>query len=283
MLTIFSIPKPFNGHINTIQRNAIKSWLKIIPKPEIILLGDDEGVEEIAKEFSLFQIAKIEKNKFGTPLLNSAFNIAQKRAENDILVYVNSDIILMPDFISAVQQIKKPLFLMSGRRWDLDLKERINFNEINWKEKLYDKVKKEGKLHGFSGIDYFVFPRNLPHGLPPFAVGRVGWDDWLIYHVLALKIPVIDATEVITAIHQNHDFSHSPWGKKTRVEGPEMKKNFKLTGGFSNMLTLREADWILTSQGLKKPEFPRNIFSKLALFYPWRLMLALKRRAQNFL
>ncbi len=284
MITIFTIPKPFKRHINIIQRNAIKSWLKLLPKPEIILFGDDEEVKETAQEFSLKHIPEIEKNEFNTPLLSSAFNIAQQRAENNILVYINTDMILMSDFIPAIKKLKeRQLFLINGRRWDLDVKEEINFNDRNWEQKLCQRVEKEGKLHSYSGIDYFAFPKNLPHQLPDFAVGRVGWDNWLIYNIRRKRIPVINATQIITAVHQNHDFSHSLFSneKKGRVEGPETKKSLKLAGGFSNMLTIREADWILTEQGLKRPKFPMIIFSKLALFYPWRILLSLKRKIQN--
>lgn len=281
MLTLFTIPKPFRGNINIIQRNAIQSWLKLFPKCEIILFGDDEGVAEVAEEFGILHISEIEKNEFGTPLLSSAFNLAQKLAKNEILVYINTDIILMSDFISSIQRIKKPLFLMSGRRWDLDVEEEINFGNQDWEKELQERIKKEGKLHGFSGIDYFVFPRNLPHNLPSFAVGRPGWDNWLIYRIRSLKIPMIDATEVITAVHQNHDYSHSNYKEKKRVGGPEFQRNINLAGGFAKMMTLRDADGVLTSQGLKRPPFPRRIFSSLSLFYPWRMILALKRKLQS--
>jgi len=282
MLTIFSIPKPFRGHINIIQRNAIQSWLKLFPKCEIILFGDDEGVAEVAREFKLFHIPEIEKNEFGTPLLDSAFNLAQKLAKNEILAYINADNILMPDSISVIKRIKKPLFLMSGRRWDLDIKEEIDFTEPNWENKLKNRIEKEGKLGGFSGMDYFVFPKNLPHNLPPFAVGRPGWDNWLIYHIRSLKIPMIDATEVINVLHQKHDYSHSSYGERDRVGGPEEEKSLKLAGGFINMGTLRDADWVLTPHGLKKPSFSRRILASLFLFYPWRLLLSIKRKLKIF-
>lgn len=280
MITIFTLPKPFKGHINIIQRNAIKSWQKL--GCEIILMGDDEGVKETAREFGLQHVGNIRKNQFGTPLLNSAFETAQKIAKNNILVYINADMILMSDFIPAIKKIDKSLFLMNGRRTDLDVEKEIDFNFLDWEEKLRNEVSKNGKLHGYSGIDYFIFPRNFPHQLPDFAVGRAGWDNWLIYHTLSLKIPVIDATEVILAVHQNHSFSHSCFGdeKKKRVGGPELKENFKLTGGFSNMLTIREANYILTARGL---EINNTIFPKLALFEPWRLALGLKRKIQNLL
>jgi len=284
MLTIFAIPKSFeDSHINIIQRNAIQSWLQLQPKCEIILFGNDKGVAETVKEFGVKYIPEIKKNEFNTPLLDSAFNLAQRLAKNDILVYINADIILMSDFIPAIQQVRFPLFLINGRRWDLDIKEEINFSDIDWEKKLRQKIVERGKLHGFSAIDYFVFPRSFQHNLPSFAVGRGGWDNWLIYHTRFLKIPVIDATEATTVVHQNHSYSHSPFGRKDRVEGPELKKNIKLVGGFSQMCTIRDADWILTKQGLKRPPLFRWIFTKLSLFYPWRLMLSMKRKLQNIL
>ena len=275
MLTIFTIPKSFLDHINIIQRNAISSWLQLSPKPEIILFGDDKGVAEIVREFNICHTPEIEKNEFGAPLLNLVFNQAQKIAKNDLLVYINCDIILMSDFIPAIQKIKRSMFLMSGRRWDLDVKEEIDFNQ-DLEEKLRKDIKKKGRLHGFSGIDYFVFPRNFSFNLPSFAVGRPGWDNWVIYRVRSLKIPMIDATQMITAVHQNHPLVYHSKDK-------ESQRNYKLAGGFSHMLTLRDADWILTPHGLTKPPFPRRIFSILSLFYPWRLILVFKRRIKLWL
>ena len=114
----------------------------------------------------------------------------------------------------------------------------------------------------------------------PFAVGRPGWDSWLIFDMRRKKIPVINASEAITVIHQNHGFSHSVFGEKRRVGGPELEKNVEIAGGLTNMLTLREADWLLTKDGLKRPSFPRRIYSLLSLWYPWRVLLAARRKLQ---
>jgi len=273
-MTIFSIPKPFKGHVGIIQRNAIQSWLKLSPKPEVILLGDDEGVAEAAGEFGILYTPDVKKNEFGTPLLSSAFNIVKKTAKSDILVYVNSDIILMSDFIPAVKKINLNMFLMNGRRWDIDITKPVDFNDADWEKELSKEIENRGVLHGYSGIDYFVFPRNFPCDLPDFAVGRPSWDNWFVYRAKSLKIPVIDATATITAVHQNHESIY-----KNKIK--ENKRNFDLTGGFSKICTLREADLISTKDGLKKPPFPRIIFSKLALFHPWQLLLGVKRKMQS--
>ena len=130
-----------------------------------------------------------------------------------------------------------------------------------------------------SGMDYFIFPRNFSVNLPDFAVGISGWDSWLVYQTKRLKIPFIDATLLITAIHQNHLPRHQ---KKLSYE-QEKKENFKLAGGQINMMSLREADWILTKDGIKRPGFPRIIFCKLSLFYPWRMIFLFKRKIDSFM
>src|SRR5713226_719892 len=53
MLTIFSTPKPFRGHIGITQRNALRSWTLLHPEVEIILFGDEAGAAEVCAEFGL--------------------------------------------------------------------------------------------------------------------------------------------------------------------------------------------------------------------------------------
>lgn len=280
MITIFTIPKVFEKHNGIIQRNAINSWIQLDTKCEIMIFGDDAGVADAAKELGVTHIPFIEKNEFGTPILSSVFSYAQKVAQNNILIYANSDIILFQDLIEAIQRIDKSAFLICGRRWDLDLTEEFEFETDEWMTNLRKQLSENGRRHGLSGMDYFIFPKNLVN-LPPFAVGRPGWDSWLIYNMRSRGIPVIDATEAITVIHQNHDYSHSKFGEKMRVGGPEFKENIKLAGGLTNMMTLRDADWVLTKDGLKRPSFPRRIYPLISLYYPWRLLLAAKRKLLN--
>ncbi len=282
MLTIFTNPRPFRSPFDIIQRNAIKSWTLLRPKCEIILFEDEEKTtSKIAKEFDVQCITDVKCNEFGTLLLSDVFFKVKKIANFEILVQVNTDVILMSDFIKAIREVKKLMgrtpFFMSGRRWDLEVKELINFNETDWENKLRDRIIKEGKLHGLSGMDYWVFPKNLPFNPPPFVVGQPGMDSWLIYKARTLKIPVIDATEIITIVHQNHNYPK----KKQPFFETEKKRNLKLAGGFSHMGTLRDADWILTKKGLARPDFPRIIFADLSLFYPWRLLLSIKRNLQQ--
>ena len=239
--SIFSIPKPFTGHSEIIQRNAIQSWLKLIPANQIYLIGDEAGISDIAREFGVNQIADIRKTKFGTPLLSDAFTRIQEIAQTDLVCYLNTDIILLSDFILAVKCIHKQKFLMAGRRWNLDVESAFEFSP-GWEENFRNRVKIDGNLFSEFGIDYFLFPRGMIKGFPDFAVGRPGWDNWLIYNTRSQRICVIDATVEVMVIHQNHDYSHIPLAKKKgSYEGPEADGNRKFIKSNDNLFSINDA------------------------------------------
>ena len=263
MLTIFTIPKPFRGHFGVIQTNAIRSWVSLQPACEVILFGNDEGTAELASELGIRHVADVECSEYGTPLVSSIFSIAQDIASHRLMCYVNADIILVSDFLPAVQRVYKYPFLIVGQRWDVELKEPVNFKKPKWEPRLRTQVAKYGKLHPRTGIDYFVFPRGLYDYIPPFAIGRGGWDNWLIYRARSLKVPVIDATKAITAIHQNHDYSHVPGGEATVWGGADRKRNRELTGRGERAFNLVHATWILTSQGMKRALSIRHLYFRI--------------------
>ena len=279
MLTIFSTPKPFHGHSAIIQTNAIRNWLSLRPVCEVILFGDERGTAEVASELRIRHIPDVERNEYGTPLVSSMFSIAQNIASYGLIIYVNADIILMSDFLSAIRMVQKQPFLLVGRRWDIDLNAPMDFSNPDWEVRLRAYLAEVGTLHGLSGIDYLVFPRGMYRDIPSFAIGRPGWDNWMIYRARSMKVPVIDATKAITAIHQNHDYSHVPGGETTVWGGPERKRNIKLMDG--KAFSLEYVTFFLTNQGLKPALTLRHLYFRMraiAVLYPYfYFLLALFR------
>lgn len=250
MLTLFTIPKPFRGHIAVIQRNAIRSWTLLRPACEIILFGDDEGTAEVAAEFGVRHVPTVARNEYGTPLVSDLFEQAQRLAAHDSLCYVNADIILLSDFLAAVRRIPFRRFLMVGQRWDVDLDRPWDFDSPDWEKRIREYARNHGNLHPPTGIDYFVFTPGLWRDIPPFAIGRTTWDNWLIYGARAGGAAVIDATRAVTAIHQNHDYGHIPDGLDGAWKGPEAQRNLALAGGYDHVFTLTDATWLLTPRWL---------------------------------
>jgi len=263
MLSIFTIPKPFPGYIGTIQTNAIRSWLSLRPECEVILMGTEEGTADTAAKLGTRYIPEVDRNEYGTPLVDSVFDIAQAACSNQFVAYVNSDIILLSDFLKTIGLVRMQAFLLIGRRRDLDLKEPVNFSNPVWEDQLRSRVAKEGKLHGPAGIDYFVFPRGMYRNMPSFAIGRGAWDNWIVYKARSLKVPVIDGTKSILAIHQNHDYSHLSHGKKVFWKGPEGEENARLLGGDEYIFTVDNANWLITPQGTKQALSMRNLYFRI--------------------
>ena len=226
MPTLFAIPKPFRGHNKVIQRNAIRSWTLLGPTFKIILFGDDEGTAETATEFGVCHGPDVERNEYGTPLMDDLFEKGESLAIDDLMCYVNSDIILMGDFARAVEYVAKRQhprpFMMAGRRWSIVMDEPLDF-KAGWEEQLRAYAIQSGNLYPPCGVDYWVFSRGLYENIPPFAIGRMSADNWFLHRAVSLGASLIDATEVVVAVHQGHDYSHiSPKGRRRAdlIEAP---------------------------------------------------------------
>ncbi len=214
-LTIFTSPKPFtNPHIDIIQRNAIQNWKALSPDVEVIMVGDEAGMPEVAVEYGVQQIKSVEANEFGTPYIKSIFQAARQASDSPYLCFANADMLFFPKLFADVRAVSRQCekFLIIGQRWDMDITEPLDFSP-GWDQRLKARLTQEGRLHAPAGSDYFVFQRDQYTQIPNFVIGRPSWDNWMIYCALKLGWPVINATPDIEIIHQNHDYSHLPGGK----------------------------------------------------------------------
>ena len=253
LLTFFTIPKPFTGHAGVIQRNALASWSRAAPGAEILVCGDETGAREAAASAGARLLPAVERSALGTPLVGPTFALAAREASHPLLVYVNADIVLLPGFGEALGRVTALSFLLVARRWDLDITEPIDFSSAGWARELAARVRAEGRLFRRDALDCFAFPRACPLvELPPFAVGRPGWDNYLVYRARELRLPVIDATSAVTLVHQNHGYGHVPGSTGDRWEGPEARANRALMGGTERTFDIGDATHVLTGEGLER-------------------------------
>jgi hypothetical protein len=268
ILTLFSAPKPFTDpHIATIQRNAIKSWT-LLPDVDVILLGEEEGLAEAARELGVKHIPGVARSESGTPLISSMFQLARENSDSDLLCIINADMILMSDFLEAAKQVSalKDAFVMLSQRWDLDVTEPIDFG-ADWEDRLRSTVHGQGQLHRPAGSDFFLFPKSCYIDVPDFTIGRAGWDNWMIYKARQAKWPVIDCTPSVMIVHQNHDYRHLPGGKP-HYEHPETNENIRLAGGPAAVrYTILDASHRLNDGKLVRPAFTSlHFWRKVELF-----------------
>jgi len=295
LITFFASPKPFIGHIATIQDNAIASWRRLDPEAQIILFGDEEGVEAAATRHGAFSMPCVARNEFGTPLLSDMLVKAEQMSEHDVMCFINSDIILMEDFMRAARKVseERRRYLLVGQCWNADIAAPVNFADVNWDSELRGTIRLAGVRRDAYSIDYFVFSRSLYGEIPDFAIGRGWFDHWLIWKPRRLGACVINATKSVCAVHQNHDYAHIHGGKPCAHRGKEADTNYALAGGRRNMCTIHHATHKLVNGKIKRDivgsYFPKSarptveyvVNKLLALTRPVRHSLGIKRRRKT--
>ena len=141
---------------------------------------------------------------------------------------------------------------MVGRRWDTEVVEMIDFGEPNWAKKVEQRAIAANEQKDGWWIDYFAFSRGLYRGrIPPLVIGRVFWDNWLVWRAITLGVAVTDASAVVRAIHQNHDYGYHPLGKQGVFNDEQSRRNFEYAGGWRHLRIIADATEVLTPEGIR--------------------------------
>ena len=173
----------------------------------------------------------VRRNENGTKYLNYIFDRAQEISRHNFLCYANCDIMLTSDFRAALELVAGACsqFLMIGRRWDTNITESWNFDQHDWDRQLRALALLSGKRNGPTWVDYFCFSRGLYYQkMLPFLIGRHGWDPWLIWFARKSKVRLIDASRMVVAVHQNHDYAYLKQGAASSHSIAEASYNWSL-------------------------------------------------------
>jgi len=215
MLIFICCPKSFDDdEFYKIQRNAILSWQNLTIEKKIVIVGDEDGNEDFCKKNNLIYEPNVVRNEFNTPILPSIFKEGFKHVtDKDIIIYINSDIIIGSQFIECMKNCEdfvknNKKYLMIGQRFDINNVDEINFELENWEEKLYKYSFAHGSMHGPCGIDYFIFSKSTFNleTMHPFAIGKFHWDRWLMGKCILNNIPTVNITDDNLVIHQNGSY-----------------------------------------------------------------------------
>lgn len=289
MLTVITTFKPFEGIFDKIQRNALESWLKFIKNCDVVVAGEEQGVVDVVNEYGLKLVKEIKRSKFGTPLFSEIIQKGERVADYEYICFTNGDIILLDDFTTTFKILKRSLedFLALSIRTNLEISQRLNLDDqqiitMLKAKALESKMRRKFPSRG-AGFDVAVFRKGFFKDIPPFVVGRGNaYIRWMIYYTKMRKKPVIEISPAITAIHQNHEYTHikdpkinllSPSrGQNTYlpIQGEEYLLNSSLLG-VASYFSGGDIDYVLTHNGFVKPRSMHLLFRrviKLALLPP---------------
>ena len=272
MLTIFATPRAFAGELDVIQRNAVASWTRMRPRPQVLLMGNARGTAAVCRQLGVEHVTGVRLTEFGTPFADSMVDLAEQRASHSLLVWVAADTILLDDVMEAAATVARRFqrFCMIAGRYHLANPAPIDFDDARWHARL--RAAAFGPLlEDISAGDFFLFPKHFWGAFPPFVEGRSTLDGWMFFRTLETGGALVDATDTVMTIHQDHGYGHHPGGADGVRFGPEARYNRTLAG--KRILTRDNANWILTSHGLHSPpwSFRRHIAQcgRFAASHPW--------------
>jgi len=152
----------------------------------------------------------------------------------------------------------------------VDLDEPAIYESPEHEPRLRALVLRQGRLGRPNAIDYFVFRWGLFANFPQFAIGRPWWDNWFLWKARKLNAALVDASGIVLAVHQNHDYS-LPDGSQDVMQCEEARQNYKLAGrGFR---TIEDATHKLTPDGIKYDFWHLLIPAKRAVLRWWWALL----------
>jgi hypothetical protein len=209
------------------QRNTLQSWLLLHKDVQVILFGDAAGALEVCWELGIHYEPQPEMTAAGAVRLDYMFARAQELARFNALCYVPCDTLLLADFCEAFNRVEAlyPQFAMVGRNWDLSVEEAGGIGEEGWDSRLRRKAECEGRPNAPEQVAYVAFSRGLYQGdVPPLGVDEPGCANWLLWKAIDERVAVVDASEMVLAIHQHPDVILQLWEESGPEEAGAMAK-----------------------------------------------------------
>lgn len=192
---------------------AVQSWLASTPTARVVLFLDELKHSVIVNERLRFEPTPGPFGSTGAPRLDVLMEVGKNLSSTDVLCFINGDIIVPKSFSQAVDVVRRTGDIGMGYRLDCSVQEGFGpqaTSVLNLEDA--EKYFVEPCVpHGIYGKDYFLYKHDfweqLGIKIPPFYVGKLYWDNWLLD---VSRMRAIDFTPFLMVGHFNHVY---PWVK----------------------------------------------------------------------
>lgn len=157
----------------------------------------------LRKHWKIYNIPKVACGQI--PVLKSmVLHALTAFADHEFYGYANGDILFDESLIKTLKSIREKIpqerpILVVGQRTNVNFTNRgyiLNSDRIL-------QLAQSGVLMKGVAIDYFITNRQFPwHLVLDLVIGRIHYDNWMVYFANSQNVTVIDATYTLTAVHQ---------------------------------------------------------------------------------
>ncbi|GJM89049.1 hypothetical protein PR202_ga05645 [Eleusine coracana subsp. coracana] len=228
-ITIFSVPWPPPEGSPARQELAVRSWLALPGNVSVVLLGASPTAAALAARLGrrVTVEAAVDSAFTGTPFFHSMVARAQAASDSDICVLVDAEIVLLPEFVSALTRLSKvdrDWFLVAMSRNITNFHYQLVGNGSHWIQKDSEEAsfikgipadRRVAQSSDRGIIMAWNNPGNPLHAgvLPCFLYGRGVHNSWLANEVLSSEMRLVfDASGLVLGLHPEgfalmHDMS----------------------------------------------------------------------------
>lgn len=213
-VTIITAPQPLVGLAGERQKRAILSWRRLVPTPQIVLVGNHDSFYALKSQVRRLTVEpSVDSSYQGVPLFHSLVARAHAVTTTHSML-VASDVVLLQDAMTAVWRTFEK---MAGKnhvivaaagevprfpRGLMDstdiLKSRVN--ERGVRAFLAKRMTRSpGAQVGFWAWDFGNAPL-INSSMPPFVYRRGKHDRWLAHEIVTAGLrPLVDVSDIVTA------------------------------------------------------------------------------------
>ena len=247
--SVATVPRPWykDGampELKDIQLSSISSWINA-GAGEILWLTEEEGdydvgrlnLEEKAAE-KCRTVPGLKAEMKHIPLIDSAFKLADKMAKCEFVVFMNTDIFVLPSFGGVLKSVVRSMadvdrFLFVGHRIRVSGKPADTAKIVLTADerKIQEKWVVGATQPNPHATDVFVWRRgsyqNVP--IPPFLIGRNIWDLWLWSYAVR-RWKSIQGGNVFFVFHPDHAKPHQNMAEyRSNIERANRDKSEPVT------------------------------------------------------
>jgi len=206
-MEIFAAPRPFRGEDTVRNNRAIRSWLRLEPRPLVTLLGYETGYMEAASRFNLSVETRVDKSFLNGLLFNSMI-VRANESRATVSVLVDGDSILTSNLPRTLKKVAAQFkdFMVVGAGIDLEELPALDVDDPDLSDSIPGDVRQLGKLRSHEKISVVAWntdgPRLLEGRIPHFVFRGGLHDNWFLHETIAAgRREVIDASECSMSVH----------------------------------------------------------------------------------
>ena len=188
-----------------VNNNTLFNW-KNLPNVNLVIFSNCSTVQYYAK-LANWHVLPVLVEAANAPVLPNMFQSVMREFDSDFYGYANADLLFTDDLVTTLETILCEMdftrsLLVVGKRTNIPASYITQEGALSW-EFLKISAENYGTLFQPDAEDYFITEKNFPWGgFLPLAVGRRGYDNWIVTFSRQNNIPVIDVSGSVLCLHQ---------------------------------------------------------------------------------